>query len=200
MSIFSVPIKSIHLPDYDFSVDRPKVANTNSHDGTITIRMPGTNRKSANHELIFLPYFKKHNLKFKTVAIGISKKKTKPSVVVFDNDTLAQDSATIRKYQKITGIVNSKSHALKILKIFKLAVPARADEVVKVYFSLHPTVVPRNKLNYRICTISLIKIIKDGHTKEAGTPKRKKLKPMPVTEFLSLKDEDKEKNTSSNIL
>lgn len=200
MPTFPVPTKSINFTDFDFMVDRTRFTNNEPHDGSVTIRVPGKSRKTANHELVFVPYFKKHRVKFKTVAVGKNKKKTQPPIVVFDQHTLGQESAPIRKYEKIGGIVNSKGHALKILEIFKIAIPAKANEVIKVYFKLHPTLVNRNKLNYRICTISLLKVIKNEHEREPRQPKPKKskLKKAPATKLP--KADAKEKNTSPNIL
>lgn len=195
-----VPTNPIILTDYDFTVNRPRTANLESPDGTVTIRMPGKDRKTANHELVFLPYFKKHKLKFKTVAIGRSKKKKQTSIVAFDQTTLGQESAIIRKYQKIGGIVNSKAHALKILEIFKIPIPSRADEVLKVYFRLQPTVVNRNKLNYHICNISLLKIKQNELQKEKGVITRGERKRKKILPSNSQKNDLKEPNTESNIL
>lgn len=196
MSNNIVPIILIKLTDYDFTVNRPRITNQESPDGTVTIRMPGKDRKTANHELVFLPYFKKHKLKFKTVAIGRSKKKRKTSIVAFDQITLGQESAVIRKYQKIGGIVNSKAHALKILEIFKIPIPSKADEVIKVFFRLHPTVDNRNKLNYHICNISLMKI-KKNEKAVAIQIERKAKKVLPSK---SQKNDFDEPNTESTIL
>lgn len=156
-----IAAKPISLTDFDFSVAKSRLTSSEPHDGSVTIRMPGKNRKTANHELVFIPYFKKYKLKFKTVAVGKNKKKMQAPIVVFDQHDLGQQNATIRKYERIGGIVNSKGHALKILDIFKIDVPDRSDEVLKVYFRLQPTLVNQNKLNYRICHISLMKVVKD---------------------------------------
>lgn len=196
----SVSIKSINLTDFDFAVRRPRIVNAAPHDGTVTIRMPGKTRKGANHELVFMPYFKKHKLKFKTVAIGKNKKRRDASVVVFDEHTLGQESAPIRKYDKIAGIVNSKGHALKILDIFKIAIPSRADEVLKLYFHLHPTLANKNKLNYRICVISLIKVVKPEHTRKKMPQRVKKKKLKELTPQTNPKNPAKEKETPQNIL
>lgn len=198
LSPMSVPTKSINLTDFDFAVTRPRLTNTAPHDGIVTIRMPGKTRKGTNHELVFMPYFKKYKLKFKTVAIGKNKKKTQAPVVIFDEHTLGQESATIRKYDRIGGIVNSKGHALKLLEIFKIAVPAHADEVLKLYFHLHPTLVDRNKLNYRICVISLIKVIKPEHNREKAALKVKKKKILNSGASNPPKADDKK--TPTNIL
>lgn len=201
MTTIAVPTKSINLTDFDFKVDRTRIMNiTEPHDGTVTIRMPGKNRKTANHELVFVPYFKRYKVKFKTVAIGRNKKKKQTPIVVFDHPTLDQDSATIRKYEKLGGIVNSKGHALKVLEIFKIAIPAKADEVIKVYFKLHPTTVTRNTLNYRICTISLLKIIKNEDQKATWPPKLRRKSIKKETSSKSPSTETKEKNTATNIL
>lgn len=167
----AVPVNSINLADFDFAVGRTKVAPEEPHDVSVTIRLPGKDRKTANHELVFHPYFKKYKVKFKTVAIGRAKKRKHPPIIVFDQQTLGQENAIIRKYQKIGGIVNSKGHTLKILGIFKIPIPAESDDVLKVYFKLHPTEVNQNKFNYRICTVSLIKIIKPNRDKDA--PRRR---------------------------
>lgn len=200
MSTVAVPTKTIILTDFDFTVDRSRFTNAEPHDGSVTIRMPGKTRKTANHELVFTPYFKKHRVKFKTVAIGKNKKKTQTPIVVFDQHTLGQESATIRKYEKMSGIVNSKGHSLKILEIFKIDIPAKPDEVVKLYFQLHPTVVTRNKLNYRICTISLLKTIKNEHPKQIGARKYNPRKKKKVFPSKSPKDGVKEKKEEPNIL
>lgn len=200
MSNIVVPTNPIILTDYDFTVNRPRIANRESPDGTVTIRMPGKDRKTANHELVFLPYFKKHKLKFKTVAIGRSKKKKQTSIVAFDQTILGQESAIIRKYQKIGGIVNSKAHALKILEIFKIPIPSRADEVVKVYFKLQPTVITRNKLNYHICNISLMKIKKNEYQKEKGGPMQIERTPKKILPSKSPKDDVKPNKEEPNIL
>lgn len=189
------------MTDFDFTVDRARFANiVEPHDGSVTIRMPGKNRKTANHELVFVPYFKKHKVKFKTVAIGKNKKKAQTPIVVFDQQDLGQQSAPIRKYEKLGGIVNSKGHALKILEIFKIAIPAKPDEVIKVYFKLHPTVVSGKTLNYRICTISLTRIIKDDHLKETGPPKLRRRKRVDDSASKSPNSEIKENKSGENIL
>lgn len=198
MSIAPVPSKSINLTDFDFGIARTRLINAAPHDGTVTIRMPGKNRKGANHELVFMPYFKRHKLKFKTVAIGKNKKRLQAPVVIFDEHTLGQESAIIRKYQKIGGIVNSKGHALKILDIFKIAIPAQPDEVLKLYFHLHPTLADRNKLNYRICVLSLVKVIKPDYKRARApvTAKKKKLKDLgtPKTSKITIKEKDEPQN------
>jgi hypothetical protein len=201
MSIVTVPTKSTILTDYDFAVDKTRLTSSEPHDCSVTIRMPGKNRKTANHELVFIPYFKKYRVKFKTVAIGKNKKKKQTPIVVFDQHTLGQESATIRKYEKIGGIVNSKGHALKILEIFKIAVPAEADEVIKVYFRLHPTLVNRTKKNYRICVISLMKVIKNDRIREPRRPpnnKKRQIKTSAASK--SAKADVKEKPPVPNIL
>ena len=201
MTTIAVPTKSIDLTDFDFTVDRTRFANiAEPHDGSVTIRMPGKNRKTANHELVFVPYFKKYRVKFKTVAIGRNKKKTQTPIVVFDQHTLGHESATIRKYEKLGGIVNSKGHALKILDIFKIAIPSRPDEIIKVYFKLHPTVVSGKTLNYRICTISLMRVIKNDHLNESIPPKPRKKLPPNESSSKFQKPESKEKNSDTNIL
>lgn len=167
--------KSIDFTGFDFTVDRSRILSSEIYDGSLTIRMPGENRKTANHEVVFIPYFKKNKLKFKSVAIGKSKnKKVKEPIVVFDQFNLAKESAEIRKYGKMSGIVNSKGHALKILDIFNIAVPKKVNEVIKVFFRLQPTVAKGNKLNYRICTLSVVKIIKDENDK--GIPRAPRVK------------------------
>lgn len=196
----SVPTKSINLTDFDFAVSRPRLTNAGPHDGSVTIRMPGKSRKGTNHELVFMPYFKRHKLKFKTVAIGKNKKKMQAPVVIFDEQTLGPESATIRKYEKIGGIVNSKGHALKILEIFKIPIPAQPDEVLKLYFHLHPTLVDRNKLNYRICVISLMKVIKPDHKRERAPAKAKKKKLKDLSAPKASKTPIKEKDEPQNIL
>src|SRR5216684_3587989 len=154
---------AINFTDYDFAVDRSRFMSTKAHDGSVTIRMPGKNRKTSNHELLFIPYFKKNKLKFKMVAIGKSKtKKTKQAVLVFDQNTLIQESAEIRKYGKTAGFVNSKGHALKMFEILGIPAPKLKNKVVKIYFKLHPMVVNGDKLNYRICTVSVVKVINEG--------------------------------------
>lgn len=200
MSIAPVSSKSINLTDFDFGIARTRLINTAPHDGTLTIRMPGKNRKGANHELVFMPYFKRHKLKFKTVAIGKNKKRLQAPVVVFDEHTLGQESAIIRKYQKIGGIVNSKGHALKILEIFKIAIPAQPDEVLKLYFHLNPTLADRNKLNYRICVLSLVKVIKPDHKRECAPAKVKKKKLKDIAVPKASKTTVKEKDEPQNIL
>lgn len=181
MSLTPLPAiltQSINLNEFDFDVDRSRIFSSDAHDGSVTIRMPGKNRKTANHELIFIPYFKKNKLKFKTVAIGRSKKKKQNRIVVFDQATLVQHSAIIRKYGKTNGFVNSKGHALKMLEIFNISVPKKANEVVKVFFKLHPTLVNGDKLNYRICTLSLVKVINNDesadHSKRTSQQKSSK--------------------------
>lgn len=201
MTTIAIPTDSIDLTDFDFTVDRTRFMSISEpHDGTVTIRMPGKNRKTANHELVFVPYFKKHSVKFKTVAIGRNKKKAQTPIVVFDQNTLDHESATIRKYDKLGGIVNSKGHALKILEIFKIAIPTTADAVIKIYFRLHPTVVAADTLNYRICTISLMKIIKNGHQKEPWPPRLKERKPGEEGSSKPIMPDKEEKNTTTNIL
>lgn len=178
----AVPANSIDLADFDFAVGRTKVAPQEPHDVSVTIRLPGKDRKTANHELVFHPYFKKYKVKFKTVAIGRNKKRRHPPIVVFDQHALGEENAIIRKYQKIGGIVNSKAHALKILDIFKITAPAQSDQVLKIYLKLHPTEVNQTKLNYRICTVSVIKIIKPIRDKETGRrkPTKRKVRPLPA--------------------
>lgn len=197
----TVSANSINLADFDFAVERTKAAPPDEpHDVSVTIRLPGKDRKTANHELVFHPYFKKYKVKFKTVAIGKDKKKKFPPIVVFDQQALGQENAMIRKYQKIGGIVNSKGHALKILRIFKIRIPVQSDDVLKVYLKLHPTEVNQNKLNYRICTVSLIKIIKPDKKKETGRAnvRKRKVSISPIS-----KDQeaiDKKEAPAANIL
>jgi hypothetical protein len=177
MSITKVLAKSINLTDFDFSVEQSRFTSAEPHDGSVTIRLPGKNRKTANHELLFIPYFKKYNLKFKTVAIGKNKDKAKAPIVVFDQHSLASENATIRKYGDTTGFINSKGHALKILDIFDINLRGRPDEVIKLYFKLQPTVISRNKLDYRICIISAMKVIKnDGKIQIKRKPLKRRLK------------------------
>lgn len=196
-----IATKSITLTDFDFSVGKSRLTSSEPHDGSVTIRMPGKNRKTANHELVFIPYFKKYKLKFKTVAVGKNKKKMQAPIVVFDQHTLGQQNATIRKYEKIGGIVNSKGHALKILDIFKIDAPDRSDEVLKVYFRLHPTQVNQNKLNYRICHLSLMKVIKDESKIEARIIKKHKKRKKAVPPAAnSTTSSVQEQPTSNNIL
>lgn len=163
----------IDLADFDFGVGRSRLNSRDPHDVSVTIRLPGKNRKTANHELVFVPYFKKYRLKFKTVAIGKHKSKSHPPIVVFDQQDLGSESALIRKYDKIGGIVNSKAHTLKLLSLFKIDIPSKADEVIKVYFKLHPTPVNENKFNYRICHISLMKTVKNDHEKKPRAYKQR---------------------------
>lgn len=200
MSIAPVPTKSIILTDFDFTVDRTRLTSGEPHDGSVTIRMPGKNRKTANHELVFVPYFKKHKVKFKTVAIGKNKKKTQTPIVVFDHHTLGAESATIRKYEKLGGIVNSKGHAVKFLELFEIAIPERADEVVKVLFKLHPTQVNHKTLNYRICTVSLMKIIKNDQSGEKLPLKLKKRRIKKSAASKTSKSADKKEKATSNII
>lgn len=161
MSITTVSAKSINLTDFDFSVERPRFTSAEPHDGSVTIRLPGKNRKTANHELQFTPFFKKHNLKFKTVAIGKNKEKDQASIVVFDQQELSAENANIREYGQSGGFINSKGHAMKVLDIFDVTLKGRPGEVIKLYFQLHPTMISRNKPDYRICLISAMKIIKN---------------------------------------
>lgn len=170
----------LDLTDFDFGVGRSRLNSRDPHDVSVTIRLPGKNRKTANHEMVFVPYFKKYRLKFKTVAIGKHKNKSQAPIVVFDHQDLGSESALIRKYDKIGGIVNSKAHTLKLLSLFKIEIPSKADEVIKVYFKLHPIVVNENKFNYRICHITLMKTIKNDHEKPHRAYKRKKNKVNPA--------------------
>lgn len=166
MATIKRTVQSINFTDFDFAVDRTRIMTAASYDGSMTIRMPGKDRKTANHELIFIPYFKKNKVKFKTVAIGKSRnKKIKDPIVVFDQGTLAQESAIIRNYGRISGLVNSKGHALKMLEVFNIRVPKKKNQVLKIFFKLHPTVVNGNKFNYRICTMSIVKIL-NGDSQE----------------------------------
>ncbi|SRR6266566_1030558 len=195
MTNTAIPTNSINLTDFDFTVDRTRYMNISEpHDGSVTIRMPGKNRKTANHELVFVPYFKKHKVKFQTVAIGRNKKKSQTPIVVFDQNTLDHENATIRKYDKLGGIVNSKGHALKILEIFKIPVPSSMDEVIKVFFRLQPTIVTGDTLNYRICTISHMKTIKN----EPPRLKRKKTKGESSSK--GSETDNEEKDMATNIL
>jgi hypothetical protein len=167
----SVPIalSAIKFEEFDFIVDKSRLFTAEKHDGSLTVRIPGTARKTANYELVFIPFFKKYKVKFKHVAIGRSKnKKIKDGIVVFDQNTLLHQSADIRKYGNVAGFVNSKAHVLKILSIFKIPIPDKENQVLKVYFKLHPTELPGNKLNYRICTIFPVRIINHGHKKDFG--------------------------------
>lgn len=172
----SASSSAINLTDFDFGVGRLRLTSREPHDVSVTIRMAGKNRKNANHELVFVPYFKKYRLKFKTVAIGKHKNKAQAPIIVFDHQDLGPESAVIRKYAKLGGIVHSKDHAVKLLSLFKIAIPAQADEVLKAYFKLHPTPVNQNKLNYRICQISLMKTIKNDHETNSKSPVRRKKK------------------------
>lgn len=180
MSIERIFSESINLTDFDFTVERSRIMIEEPHDGSLTVRMPGDTRKTANHELIFIPYLTKHRLKFKTVAIGKGRKKKQSPIVVFDQHTLGAVSAPIRKYGKTVGIINSKGHALKILDIFNISVPAKTGGVVKLYFKLQPTTINEKKLNYHICTISLMKVVTDG--KKDPAFKKKRLKKLPKRE------------------
>lgn len=165
----ATPTFNIKLSDFDFTVTRTRLASLEQHDGSVTIRMPGKDRKTANHELQLIPYFKKHKLSFKKVAIGKNRKKTHSPIVVFDQELLDPENAVIRNQGQAGGLVNSKGHALKILEIFNVPFPKKAGQIVKLYFTLHPIADEKNNLNYKICTISLMKIIAD--TDASGNPR-----------------------------
>ncbi|HEX4850995.1 MAG TPA: hypothetical protein VFV08_09325 [Puia sp.] len=174
--------KSIDLSDYDFAVDktRQKMILEDPYDGCVTIRLPGKNRKTANHELVLIPFMRKHNLKFQQVAIGQNKKKSKDFIMVFDNERLGLYNAQIRKYGNppTPGFINSKGHTEKLMKIFNIALPKRTNEVIKVYFSLTPIIVNKKKQDYSACSIVFLKKISSlDQPKKARKRKYQKKKP-----------------------
>lgn len=167
---------SINLKDFDFTVDRTrqKILSSSSYDGSATIRLPGKNRKTANHELMLLPFFRRNKLAFKKVAIGKNKSNTN-HILVFDNSDLEPDNAMIRAYGNPPrlGFVNSKGHVEKLFKLLGEALPKKVNQVAKIHFRLTPIKKGKNKVDHKTCIITDIK----SATKQKPNKKvRKKIK------------------------
>ena len=149
----------MNLSDFDFTIDksRQRLSFNAVYDGFVTIRLPGTDRRTANHELILTPFLRKNKLKFKMIAVG-SHKKNKECIIVFDNPNLIEYSTEMREYSNtgISGIVNSKSYVEKLIQFLSPPLPNKQNQVKKIFFKLTP-IIETGKPNYNICAIALVK-------------------------------------------
>jgi hypothetical protein len=163
----------VNINDFDFSVDKSKMFATELYDGSATIRLPGKNRRTANHELVLLPFFRKNKLKFQQVAIGMHKQKArKERIMVFDNEDLQAYNALIRKYGSppVAGFVNSKGHVNKLMELLGVVLPVKPNQVTKIYFKLTPTKGKKGRPDYTTCLISLVKKMDTTELKKSGDP------------------------------
>jgi hypothetical protein len=171
---------TINFKDFDFTVDRTrqKILSSSFYDGSATIRLPGKNRKTANHELMLLPFFRRNTLTFKKVAIGKSKH-NKSHILVFDNSALEPDNAMIRAYGNPSagGFINSKGHVEKLFKLLGEALPKKLNEVAKIYFRLTPVKKSKHKVDYKTCIISHIKTTAQRKRPQKAVKKTKTAKP-----------------------